>query len=154
MQNLLYPTFWSGRPGVALLALRLVFGAAFILHGAGKIAQPFSWMGAEAPVPGFMQALAALAEFGGGIAMVLGLLTPLAALGILGVMSVALFMVHIPAGQDFVSSDPSKPGYEIAAVYWAVALLYLLVGPGAYSVDALLFNRRADLTGHSPKAVA
>ena len=142
MKKFLYPTFWQGRAGFALLLLRLVFGTAFILHGAGKIAAPFSWMGAGAPVPGFMQALAATAEFGGGIALVLGLLTPLAALGILGNMTVALLTVHIPAGQPFVSSNPAQPGFELPMIYWTIALLFLLVGPGTYSLDSLLFDRR------------
>lgn len=155
MKNLFYPTFWQGRIGLALLALRVIFGAAFILHGAGKIVHAFSWMGPDAPVPGFMQALAALSEFGGGIAMVLGLLTPLAALGLLGTMSVALLMVHIPAGDPFVTSDPTKHGFELPMIYWTIALFYLLAGPGAYSLDALLFNRnKAGLAHHSPKVMA
>jgi len=155
MSNLIFPTFWQGRPALGLLVLRLVFGAAFVLHGAGKITHAFDWMGPGAPVPGFMQALAALSEFGGGLAMILGFLTPLAALGLLATMSVALLTVHIPAGHSFVSSDPSKQGFELPMIYWTIALTTLLTGPGAYSVDALLFNRKkSDLTGKQPQTVS
>lgn len=155
MKNILFPSFLQGRAALGLLILRLVFGSAFILHGSGKIVQAFNWMGDAAPIPGFLQALAALSEFGGGIAMILGLLSPLAALGLLATMSFAVFMVHVPAGHAFVSmGDHSKPTYELALVYWSISLLFLLVGPGAYSIDALLFNRKKAVqnSGH-PAAV-
>jgi len=141
MKNILYPTFAQGRAGLGLLILRLVFGAAFVLHGLGKIPNAFSWMGPGAPIPGLLQALAAFSEFGGGIAIIFGLLTPLAALGLLGTMTGALLMVHLPAGQPFVSLDPTKTSFELPMTYWIIALTLLLTGPGAYSLDALLFNR-------------
>lgn len=152
MKRLLYPGFWSGRAGFGMLVLRIAVGAAFVLHGFGKIQHPMSWMGAAAPVPGFLQAAAALSEFGGGIALILGLLTPLACLGILCTMFVALAMVHLPAGHPFVTQEPGKPSYELALVYFSAALFYLLAGPGAFSIDALLFNRNADdaASGLSP----
>lgn len=137
--------FVQGRGAIALLALRIVFGSAFILHGLSKIQQPFTWMGADAPVPAILQALAALSEFGGGIAVLIGLLTPLASLGLFFTMAFALFMVHVPAGHPFVSSDHG-PSYELAAVYWIIALQLLLVGPGAYSLDALLFSKKPEGT--------
>lgn len=150
MQKILFPSFWAGRAGLGLLALRLVFGTAFILHGYGKIVHAFDWMGPSAPVPGFLQALAALSEFGGGIGMVLGLLTPLSGLGLLCTMTVALLMVNIPAGFPFVSSEPGKPSFELPLTYWAVSLLFLLVGPGVYSLDSLLFNARKNNTSSNP----
>jgi len=115
----------------ALLFVRLVAGIAFILHGWGKIQTPFSWMGADAPVPGIFQFLAALAEFGGGICWVLGLLTPVASAGILATMAVAM-MFHINKGDGFTG------GWELAAVYFSLAVLFLCAGPGSYSVDAKL----------------
>ena len=58
------------------------------MHGWSKIQNPFGWM-QGAPVPGFLQALAALSEFGGGLALIVGLLTPFACLGIMSTMFVA-----------------------------------------------------------------
>jgi hypothetical protein len=65
MLRFLYRRSAGTGASVGLLVLRLVMGAAFILHGWGKIQSPLSWMPAEAPVPGFLQLLAAVAEFGG-----------------------------------------------------------------------------------------
>ncbi len=101
----------------------------------------FLRMGPKAPVPGVFQALAALAEFGGGLCWVLGLLTPVASLLILGEMAVALGMVHLPQGHPFVASPPGGPSYEPALGYLAIAVALLLVGPGKLSLDAWLFGR-------------
>ena len=77
-RNLLAVSAHSIPADTALLLLRIVAGVAFMLHGWGKIQHPFSWMGPD--MPGFLQALAALSEFGGGAAWALGLLTPLASI--------------------------------------------------------------------------
>src|SRR3954471_12397844 len=110
----LFPAFVGGPGAVGLLVLRLVAGSAMMLHGWPKIQHASSWMGPQAPVPGALQALAALAEFGGGLCWVLGLLTPLASLLNLGTMTVALGMVHLPHGDPFVASKPGGPSFEPA----------------------------------------
>jgi putative oxidoreductase len=123
-------------------------GAAFIQHGWPKFQNAFHWMdreGAPGP-PGFLQALAAFSEFGGGIALILGLLTPLAALGIACTMIGALAMVHLPNGDPFVAAKPGGPSYEPALGYLANALLVLLAGPGVLSLDALLFDRKVPVS--------
>ncbi|NLE38469.1 MAG: DoxX family protein, partial [Pirellulaceae bacterium] len=80
-----------------------------------------------------------LAEFGGGIALILGLVTRLASLGIGSVMVVAIGVVHVPQGDPFVSKG--GPSWELAAVYLACAILFLLLGPGRYSLDAVAFGK-------------
>jgi putative oxidoreductase len=131
-----------GRMGSAgMLLLRLVMGTAFIFHGWSKIQNPLDWMGPDAGVPGILQALAALSEFGGGMALIVGLLTRLASLGIAGVMVGALVMVHLPQGHPFVGKG-GGPSYELSAVYLACAALFLLLGAGRFSLDAILFNKR------------
>ncbi|MBC7533190.1 MAG: DoxX family protein [Oligoflexus sp.] len=124
----------SSRVSIGLLLLRLVFGIAFILHGWGKMQAPMSWMGPDAPVPGFLQFLAAFAEFGGGIAIILGALTPLASLGLICTMVVAVF-VHVGKGDGFVG------GFEPALVYLCISIMFLLAGPGRYSVDAFMDDK-------------
>ena len=118
----------------ALLAMRLVAGSAFAQHGFGKIQSPFAWMGPDAGTPGIFQALAAVSEFGGGIAWMLGLLTPLSSFGILSTMTVAVF-THLSKGDGMIK------GYELAAVYWTIALCLMAIGPGRFSLDFLAAKR-------------
>lgn len=138
MKNLLFaqsnPQTTSTGASLALLALRLIAGIGMILHGAGKISAPFSWMGPEAPVPGILQALAALAEAGGGLALILGLLTPLASLGIILTM-IGAVLFHVGKGDGFVQ------GYELALIYLGVSLVFLFIGPGKFSLDSVLTKK-------------
>lgn len=141
----LYADFVSGPGAVGLLILRLVVGVAMVIHGLPKIQNPFGWM-RGAPVPGFLQALAALSEFGGGLALIVGLLTPIAAFGIVCTMGVALIMAH--GADPFITNNkrgqPYQPSKESAAIYLSIALMLMLIGPGMLSLDAQLFgkNRR------------
>lgn len=132
----------SAHGSLGLLILRLVSGVGLMLHGWPKIQHAVNWMGPDAAVPGIFQALSAVAEFGGGLALVLGLLTPIACFGIVCNMATAIVMVHLAKGHPFVAT-PGHPGgsFESALIYLAIALLFLLIGPGVYSLDSLLFRR-------------
>jgi putative oxidoreductase len=140
MIDRVFGSFVGGRAAWGLLVVRVVFGLGIAQHGWGKIQHPFTWMGQDAAVPGFLQALAALSEFGGGVALILGLLTPLALLGLAITMIVAITTVHLKAGHPFVARG-GGPSYELAALYLAVSLLALIAGPGKLSLDAKLFGR-------------
>ena len=131
--------FIGGRAAFGLLLLRVVAGAGLMVHGWPKIQKPFGWMG-DGPnaAPGFLQALAALAEFGGGAALVLGLLTPLACLGIICTMGYAILVRH--KGDPWIK--PGATTFELASLYLLIATTLLITGPGAYSLDANLFGRR------------
>jgi len=147
MRKLFYCDTVGPVGSVGLLLLRLVMGGAFVLHGWGKIHNPMGWMGPEAPVPAVLQALAAVAEFGGGMALIVGLLTRLASLGIMTNMIVALAMVHLPHGDPFVGK-PGGPSFELPAVYLACAALFVLLGSGRVSLDALLFRSPPEAKPH------
>jgi putative oxidoreductase len=129
-------TLNSTRVSLALLLLRLIIGIAFLQHGYGKITAPFGWMGPEAPVPGALQGLAAFAEFFGGLAVMIGLLTPLASLGLVITMAVAASF-HVMKGDPFVQ------GYELAVVYLTISAALLLAGPGRFSADAAI-NKKSE----------
>lgn len=124
---------------VVLLLIRLVCGFAFIIHGWQKIQTPFSWMGPQATVPGILQGLAAISEFGGGIAWVLGLVTRLGAFGIGCTMFVAVSMHRFVLGDPFVNLTGGR-SYEPAAVFFLIAVLLFVAGPGRYSLDRKIFG--------------
>lgn len=127
----------------ALLLLRAIFGLAFIFHGLVKIMDPFGWMPEGSGIPGIFQALAAISEFGGGIAIILGLLTPLAALGLAFTMAVATYFHAIAWGDPFVPAPGADGGsYELAAVYFCISLVLMTIGPGCFSADHLIFGKK------------
>lgn len=125
----------DSKASVALLLLRLAAGIGMCLHGFGKIQAPFDWMGPDAPVPGILQFLAALSEFVGGIAWIIGLLTPLASLGMAITMVVATF-VHVSKGDPFVQ------GYELALLYLCISIIFMILGPGKFAVDPIIGRKR------------
>lgn len=137
MKSLFRPAAQPGFASFALLLLRVIAGAAFMFHGWGKIQQPFTWMGSGAPVPGALQFLAALSEFGGGLAWILGALMPLASLGIASTMAFAVY-THAIAMKDPFVNPKGGSSYELASVFLGIAILFLAVGPGRFSVDAKL----------------
>ena len=142
MRRLLFPEFVGGRGALGLLILRLAVGAAFVFHGWYKITSAggmTGWMG-DAPVPGSLQAAAALSEFLGGIGLILGLLTPVASFFLACTMIAAIGMAHLPHGDPFVAARPG-PSWELAAAYLATALTVLLGGPGQLSLDYVIFGR-------------
>jgi putative oxidoreductase len=136
---------------LGLTILRLVLGATFIMHGGQKlfvygfagVTGAFAGMGI--PMPGLLGPFVALVEFFGGIAIVLGLLTRLAALGVGATMLVAILTVHLKAG----FFNPS--GVEFPLSLLASAITLVITGAGAFSLDALLDKR---LSGNPVGTVA
>lgn len=132
----------AGRISAALAVLRVVIGAVFVAHGAQKlfvfgfagVTGAFEGMGV--PLAGIVGPAVALLEFIGGLALIAGLLTRLTAVGLGGVMLGALVLVHIPAGFFL----PNGVEFVLALIGAVVALA--LTGPGAFSVDAVLAQRR------------
>jgi putative oxidoreductase len=108
MINLFKPPGLSARVSAGLLVIRLVAGLAFVLHGYGKIIKgPFVWMGPD--MPGILQALAVVAEFGGGLAWMLGLLTPLASFGLACTMVVAVRLHALVFHDPFMAKGHAGP---------------------------------------------
>lgn len=137
----LFPAWPNNAASFGLLCLRLVAGIAMMLHGLAKFQSPGGWMGwmGEA-IPGFLQGLAAAAEFGVGLAWVVGLLTPLVSTVLAINMVVALLMVSIPKHLPLVA-DPGQSSSELAWMYLVIAALLATNGPGRFSLDRLIFQR-------------
>jgi putative oxidoreductase len=142
-RNIFIPRSQPTSVSLVLLMLRLIAGAAFILHGWFKIQNPASWVPSGAPIsiPAFFQVLAAISEFCGGIAWILGLLTPLASFGIGCTMCVAVYFHAIVFGDPFVNLKGGQ-AFELPLLFLGIAVSFLLTGPGEYSVDAKIFSER------------
>lgn len=127
----------SNRTDIALLAVRVVVGLTFLLHGLDKLGdlsgteQGFDGMGI--PAPGLMAPLVAVLETVGGIALIVGALAPLFALGLAIDMLVAALVVHVENG--FFVADG---GYELVLLLGVASAAIVIAGAGRYSVDATL----------------
>jgi putative oxidoreductase len=126
-----------------LLILRVVVGLLLAGHGSQKL---FGWFGGHGieGTGGFFHGLgyrpgkrwavvAGMSEFGGGVLLALGLLTPLAAAAIIGTMFNAVTSVHAKNG-PWVSDG----GWEYTLVIAASATTAAFAGPGAASLDNAL----------------
>jgi len=127
---------------LALLALRCVVGAVMLAHGVnhvvggGRIAGTARWFESLGMRPGRLHAwLASGTEIGAGVLLVLGLLTPLAAAGVVGVMVVAWITNHL--GNGFFIFRPGE-GWEYVMTLTVVALAIGALGPGSWSLDDAL----------------
>ena len=136
LRSILFPASPSSRASLGLLVLRVVAGGAMMSHGWGKIQDPLHWMDkAPSPPPAVFQLLAAVAEFFGGMGLIVGALTVIASFGLMCTMVVAINM-HVGLGDPFGK-------WELAAIYLAITVLMIFAGPGRYSIDALLQRRAA-----------
>ncbi len=139
-----FPPFHEGLESWGLLCLRVVWGTVLLFYARPMLNNPLHWMdmGKPSGIPAFFQALGAFTIFGGGLAMIFGLLTPLAALGLTVAMAIALYL-HLAEGVPLMKDRPDAPGktYEAALVYLAIAILFVLEGAGRFSLDFLLFGQ-------------
>jgi putative oxidoreductase len=138
-----------------LLILRVMVGIVMIAHGynhifrGGRIAGTGRWFASLGMKPGWLHAwLASLTELGAGTMLVLGLFTPLAAAGVVGVMLVALITNHLKNG--FFIFRPGE-GYEYVLTLCMVGLAIGALGAGEWSLDDAL---DIDWTGWTGLAIA
>lgn len=133
----------STNAGWSALALRVPVGVIFTAHGAQKLFGWFGgyglegtagWMDSIGLSPGMLMAfLAGAAEFFGGLALIIGLLTRPAAAALSVAMLVAIFAVHFENGL-FMANN----GYEFGLALLAASVSLLFSGAGKLSFDNLL----------------
>lgn len=139
----------------APLLMRLVMGYGFILHGWVKVSRGparfevlLTQLGV--PLPQLMSWVVPFVEILGGIAVLAGAFTAIAAVPLIATMLTAMFSVHLRHGFSSVNTigltadGPvfGPPGYEINLVYIAGLLSLALGGAGAFSIDSLMAHRR------------
>ncbi len=132
----------------ATTILRLVLGIVFFAHGAQKMLGWFGGYGFTGTmgyftgmmhIPAFFAFLAIAAEFFGGLGLILGLLTRVAAFGIAVNMLVAIVTVHSQFGFFANWSGTQKgEGYEYHLLVLAMCAFLMIKGAGAASVDRKL----------------
>lgn len=122
---------------LGLVILRVFAGLALALaHGLGKVPPSEGFIGMIGgmgfPAPTVFAWLAALAEFGGGLLIALGLLTRPAAVFVAAHFVIVSFVVH--AGDSFGDR-------ELPLFFLVIAIFFALAGAGRYSADAALRRR-------------
>ena len=138
---------------LGLLLLRVVTGLTLAAHGwnkvagGGGLAGTAGWFESIGLRPGPLHArLAASTEMASGLLLALGLLTPLAAAGFVGLMTVAVAVVHRAHGFFIV-----RNGYEYNLILATVGVVVAITGPGDVSLDRAL---RIEVTGVAGALVA
>lgn len=132
---------------LGLLILRIGLATVFLAHGGQKMFGWFGGPGLEATIAGMAKGgipaplafLAAFTEFFGGLAVLGGLLSRLASLGLLITMLVAIFGVHLKGGFF------APAGFEYAFALATMALTLIVMGPGRIAIadiEGRLFRRR------------
>jgi putative oxidoreductase len=123
-----------------LLLLRLVVGPVFAFHGyakifrGGRLSGTAGWFDSIGMRPGDVHArLAAGGELATGVCLTLGLLTPLAGMGLVGLMAVAVWTVHRGHGLLVVAN-----GWEYNLVLGTIGVAVATIGAGEWSLDEAL----------------
>lgn len=125
----------SEHKDTAYALLRIVAGFLFLCHGAQKL---FGLMGGTQRDLFSLMGLAGLIEFVGGLLLMVGFLTGIAAFISSGQMAVAYFMAHqFRAGEDGVMLGwfPIENRGELAVLYCFLFLFIAMAGAGKWSVD-------------------
>jgi len=143
----LFRTTPDRQASIGLAIVRALTGIIFIAHGAQKlfvfgfagVSGAFTQMGV--PMPGVIGPFIALLEFFGGIALVFGLLTRLASLGLLFDMLGAILLVHLKNGFFM------PQGYEFALLLLGTSAALVVAGAGRFSLDSMLASRTTVASG-------
>jgi len=143
-------------PEWAAVPLRLIVGGGFMEHGYAKLIkgpEAFASLlhALSVPFPHLMAWLTILTELGGGLAVLIGVVLPWVSLPMAAVLLVAVFQVHWRYGFSsikLIAITPDgarfgQPGYECDLLYLACLAALVLIGPGKFSLQGILFKERS-----------
>lgn len=151
-------TWLLGTDGDWVIAIaRIALGVVFFAHGAQKMLGWFGGTGLQTTlrifrehlhIPAPLAVLAVAAELLGGLGLIVGLFSRVAALAIAVVMCVALFAVHRKFGffMDWYG-DKKGHGIEYHILVLALAMLVIYKGAGALSLDQALSHHLGAQSG-------
>jgi putative oxidoreductase len=135
----------------APIPLRLMVGYGFMQHGFAKYSkgpEPFAALlhAIGVPAPHLMAWLTILIELFGGLAVLLGVLVPLASLPMAAILLVAMFTVHLPYGFNSIKimsvtsgrAQFGPPGYEVDLLYIVCLATLVFGGSGPMAIDGYL----------------
>jgi putative oxidoreductase len=133
----------------ALIAARTALAWVFIYYGAGKLFGAFNGPGihgtsiyfsqtAHLHPGGLFAVIGGLTEFGGGVALALGLASRLAGVALFGDMVMAMITVTWATG---LNTNNPPPGYQLNLALGVLALVVAVFGAGRFSLDALIERR-------------
>jgi len=123
---------------LALLLMRLALGAIMVAHGYHKVfggLHHHAQMVASLGLPAWLGYVSAFTEFFGGLLILVGLFTRVAALGVCLDLFVAIWKVHLHNG---LIGSPDRPGYEFALAAFALAFAIIFFGGGPIAIDHIL----------------
>lgn len=123
-----------GNTDLALLALRLAFGAGCFVHGKNKLGKVHLFA-ADHHLPLWLAWVATFVQIAGGVAMILGIGTTIAAAGLAIFGAWATFELIHRKKEPFAA--PGKHTWDTGLLYTVIPLAILLAGPGGYSLDRL-----------------
>jgi putative oxidoreductase len=148
--DLLFNTHTAELPAdLVLFAVRIALGWIFIYYGAGKLFGSFNGLGihgtalyfsntAHLHPGGLFAVIGGLVEFGGGIAIAIGLLSRLAGIALFADMVMAMITVTWAHG---ITTNMGAPGYELNMALAVLALVIVVFGAGRFSADAVIERR-------------
>jgi putative oxidoreductase len=139
-------SFIKNEKDLVALILRVGFGIFIVFgHGFGKLQMLLSGDIQFPPLfgldPKINLIMAVIFEFVAGLALIFGLLTRLASLGLMGIMFVAAFIVHL-SDPWFAMNAAGGGSKEMAVLYFLAFLVTFILGGGKYSLDALIFKKK------------
>ena len=159
-----YQLLFQTTNDLTLTVARIVLAAVFIGHGAQKM---FGWWGGPGfsraieifeqnmGIPPFLTVMAMVAEVFGGLGLLVGLLTRIAAAGVLVVMIVAPLAsgLYVRFFMNWQGRAPGE-GFEYHLLAIALILVVMVHGAGAFSIDRLLAGQASGVPERNPRSFA